>query len=148
MKYTIPHSKNIKNKWIIKQFNKCLKEYDRVPTEGEFVRRVKKKYRTNSFKILRVSITANLAERHAMAFASTQSIDACLDYRYPDKLPDCPPESYSSCRADDGWECAICLDTVQNKQVRLHSCGCTFHELCLLKSYNHYQKCPTCRTEM
>jgi len=147
VEYEIPYSTRIKKKWIVKQFNKCLNEYDRVPTEGEFVRRVRKKYNTNPLKIWCVTITADLIEKHAMAFASTQSIDTCLDYRYPDKLPDCPPESYCPCRADYGWECAICLDTVVDNQV-ITSCGCTFHKSCLLKSYNHYQRCPTCRTEM
>lgn len=44
--------------------------------------------------------------------------------------------------------CAICLMTIENKNVCLTSCNHTFHLTCLLKTLEYTLVCPICRTKI
>ena len=140
----IPYVKKIKKKWIMKEFNKYLSESNRVPTQEEFVDIVKKEYRVETKRQLNLRVSVKLTEEQAMALASCESMNACLEYRNPDTPEECPISAYQFCIARKEWKCRICLGTETDRQVKLKVCSCTYHRKCIRKSYIYSHKCPIC----
>jgi hypothetical protein len=48
----------------------------------------------------------------------------------------------------DATECCICMETLQDKNIAVTSCGHKFCLECLLKHYKSKNDCPLCRQEL
>ena len=48
----------------------------------------------------------------------------------------------------DATECCICMETLQDKNIAVTSCGHKFCLECLLKHYKSKTDCPLCRQEL
>lgn len=131
--------------WVQKVFDDYQDKNDCIPTTCHIQETVYKKF--GSHDISKAYFSIELTDKEAMAWVSSESMNASLEYRN-DKQNTCSSNIYRECKPNGKWYCSICLECNRKHVVSVNNCGCKYHEKCLIEAYKYSRRCPLCNEIM
>lgn len=131
--------------WVQKVFDDYQDKNDCIPTTCHIQEIVYKKY--GSHDISKAYFSIELTDKEAMAWISSESMNASLEYRN-DEHNICSSHIYRECKVNGKWYCPICLENNKKPMVCVNNCGCKYHKKCLMEAYKYSERCPICNETM